>query len=399
MRLKAGLAALALVALWAMTAAASPAAASGLAAERYSSELSSEQLEEVSFGSEGGTVKCKKTTFSGSLSGAAGTTSLAPVFSECTAFGTSATIAVNGCQYVLHPGAETGSGVFTGSADLSCAKEKSIVIATAFCEVKIGSQTGLKSTTLTNETGSPRKVVLGLGITGITYNVTVDGFLCPFNGTGVRTNGTMSGKVRLKATAAAAPVGLFVLVEAAVACKVEGEECPAGQDLGLPIKIKATSPDAKIELDSGFTITCENTSMELEVAGHLPNQNFAVVGREWEFKTKKCETGGGLACNPVASEKTFFTEIKPTKGGDADWIGTLLRLRITCGAQINCRYQTAKAAIPLKGGNPALLEAKGTGVAKEAIEFEVNCGTEAKITTTLSVNSPDPLFVMPGKMK
>ena len=62
-----------------------------------------------------------------------------------------------------------------------------IVITAGNCEVDVGTQTGLGSVALTN---NGNHIDAQADVTGITGNVTKDGFLCPLSGTGHKTGGT-----------------------------------------------------------------------------------------------------------------------------------------------------------------------------------------------------------------
>jgi hypothetical protein len=363
--------------------AAPSAGASVFAAEGYPAQLSGEQTEQVTIGSEAGTIKCSETTVSGTLEeGPNGAVALTPTFKSCTAFGIAATIVVNGCQLVGHSGAETGSEIFAGTMDVTCPAEKAIVITTATCEMQIGPQTGLSSLTLTDETGGTRKVGVGFGLTGVAYTVTKDGAFCPFSGTGAKTNGTMGGKVSFGGTWKKAATGVFVIPQATIMCETEGgEECL--QEALFPFKMPAVAPTAKIVLGA-ITVDCETSKLELEGIGTRFNGDAVLVGLEWNFIVKKCKTAVVPACGTVSSEPNFLTYMHPLGKGKAEWLGESIKLNIVCGAQVNCRYKKAKP-ITFTGGKPAGFEAKDTGLEQEKIPGEAGCVAEAKLTGTFAV--------------
>jgi hypothetical protein len=359
------------------------AGASLIGAERYPSALGGEQLEELTFGTEVGSLKCKKATFGGTLAELSESVSLSPTFSECIFLGLAATVVVNGCNYVVHPGEESGSNEFGATLDVSCPAGKAIAVTTALpnCEVQVGGQTGLSALKLTDEATGPRRVAVKFEVSGATYNVTKDGGFCPFSGTGVRTNGTMGGKAAVTASAEAVPVGIFALAEASIFCAAtETEEC---QDkLKFPFKFKASAPTAKIVIGA-TTVECETSNLELEAVGHDFAGKTVLIGNEWNFLAKKCEANK-VACTTVASEPKFLTFAQMMKDGTGQWFGDTIKLNITCGAQVKCRYKKAAPIKMIRGKGPTF-EAVGVDLEQEKIPGEINCADPAKLTATFAI--------------
>jgi hypothetical protein len=138
---------------------------------------------------EAGNVECKSGTASGTLSEASSTVSISGSASECSAFGfLSATVNANGCTTLVH--VKEGSGdAYTGIADLVCPAGKSVVTTAGTCEMQTPPQTGNVTVDITNNTAEGT-VSVKLNNQKVKYNVTKDGFGCPFNGTGEKTGGT-----------------------------------------------------------------------------------------------------------------------------------------------------------------------------------------------------------------
>ena len=128
------------------------------------------------FTTEGGSVECAA-HFSGKVGTSSTAVTTTPSYYECKAFGFAEATVFNGCDYVFHN---------DGSFDIECPSTNKIIIVAGACEVQVGTQTGLKLVTFANETGD---ITAQASIEGIKYNVTKDGFLCPFSGTGERTTG------------------------------------------------------------------------------------------------------------------------------------------------------------------------------------------------------------------
>jgi len=155
--------------------------------------------EAETFTFDAGTLLCKKATYTGAFTG--GTTAetvLTPAYSECTFAGNSATVDVNGCQYVFTP---TEKGSFTGGLNISCPEEKKIEVTSAGgfgCRVTIGTQTDLEAVRYTNVgSGTTRKVTIDLNVAGLAYEEHNVFFPTCASSTVAKTNGTYKGAVSL----------------------------------------------------------------------------------------------------------------------------------------------------------------------------------------------------------
>ncbi len=169
---------LVVVAVLAMSAVvASAASASNFTASKYpTAATAASEKGNDDFKTEAGSVECKASFAVDALEGPSETATVTPTYSECQAFGfLSATVNMNGCDYVFHT---------NGEVDVECPAGKVITIVASTCEATVGTQTGLKSVALSN---SGAGISAQANVTGIAYTVTKDGFLCPFNGTGAKT--------------------------------------------------------------------------------------------------------------------------------------------------------------------------------------------------------------------
>jgi hypothetical protein len=150
------------------------------------------------FDAAGNTVTCKKASFTGTTSSATTVAVKAEAtYSECTFFGVSVTVLMNGCQYEFKANGEVA---VVDRAGKSCANEP-ITFKASFlgvsCHVKIGPQTGLNGVvyggaTSTQANGS---ITISPAITGIAYQAVGSG--C--GETGALTNGNYtSGPTSVK---------------------------------------------------------------------------------------------------------------------------------------------------------------------------------------------------------
>jgi hypothetical protein len=119
----------------------------------------------------------------------------------CRAFlGLAATINMNGCAYVFHATAGSGHN-YTGNADIECPAGKTITITAGTCEVTVGDETTLGKTinqnlgavNFVNNTAADDIWVNPDITNSITYDKVKDGFGCPLNGTGEKSDGSYTG--------------------------------------------------------------------------------------------------------------------------------------------------------------------------------------------------------------
>jgi hypothetical protein len=150
----------------------------------------------------GGTTQCKShylveqagtTNGTGIPSPGAGTVTVTPTYAECRSFGfLNATISMNGCDYVFHAKARLAAGQYNNEVTIACPAGKSITITSGTCVVDVSAQGPLKN--IETENLASGKLTVRPNITGITMNVTTDGFGCPFPGAG-HFNGSLHGHV------------------------------------------------------------------------------------------------------------------------------------------------------------------------------------------------------------
>jgi hypothetical protein len=171
----------ALIAVFALTAVM----ASGASAEKsYTATLypttgtGTSALGNDIFTTEGGTVECAS-HFVGTLKEKSNDLTITATMTGCKAFGF-LEAKVTGCVFTFTT--PFGSPIV---APVDVVNPCTIEAST--CHVTVPVQTGLAHIGITN---NALDVSILATLTGITYTVTKDGFLCPFNGTGAKTGGT-----------------------------------------------------------------------------------------------------------------------------------------------------------------------------------------------------------------
>ena len=195
-----GLAIVAVLAMSAMVASAAQASVE-FTAPSYPATLSGNQATTHVFtvettSGDNITTTCTTASFHGTISGPNTAQTITPTYTGCTAFGLEATVKFEGCDYVFHPGATTGTAdEYSGTADLSCPAGTGpvrVFDTLNRCEVTLSQQLGIGPVKYVTDT-TAGDVLVKAEVTGITYNKVKDNFLCPLTGTGVKSDGKYFG--------------------------------------------------------------------------------------------------------------------------------------------------------------------------------------------------------------
>jgi hypothetical protein len=215
-----GLAFLAIVAMGALWAQAAQAVPTFTAAKFPATFIGTGENIGERFVTEAGAVECTTSHYSGELAAESSTATVHPTYTGCKAFGfLEATITTTGCNYVFHATEKVKEDHYRAHVDVSCEAGKAITIVASTCSAKVESQSGLTTVDFTNTTNtptSPNDFDVKPTVEKIKYTVTNDGFLCPFNGTGAKTDGqyltnaeteTSSNKITIRCTS---PPGTYV---------------------------------------------------------------------------------------------------------------------------------------------------------------------------------------------
>lgn len=147
-------------------------------------------------GTEAGTVTCP-IDYEGGLEAASSTLEVDTFihYYNCNAWGMNMTVEANGCSHVFSATNKEGADHYKGQFGLTCPTSSGLVLRTSLCAIMINPQEGVDAIDLFDDTGSPNRVTLDFEVSGMTYTVIKDeGFFCPFKGTGVRTDGTITGE-------------------------------------------------------------------------------------------------------------------------------------------------------------------------------------------------------------
>jgi hypothetical protein len=150
----------------------------------------------IVIGTEGGTITCP-TTYEGTLKAASSTLTVTRFteYWDCNAWGFAAmTVNNNGCTERFQATEREAADQYKGTYAMSCPTASGLTYSAGSCAVEFPSQEGVKALDLDDVTGSPNKVTLDFEVSGLAYTVTKDGFLCPFKGTGAKTDGTITGE-------------------------------------------------------------------------------------------------------------------------------------------------------------------------------------------------------------
>lgn len=267
----------ALGALLAMAAlAVTAASASEFKAGAYPVDVHGTQLGQNTItltSDSGATVKCTTTTTSGSLSAAGSTLQLHPTYSGCSAFGFgSASVNTEGCDYAFHLTGPASGGRFDGEASILCTEGSAIRITAGNCEVTIGAQKGLSTMGFRNMPGPQEHITAVWSVSGLSYTVDKDGFLCPLSGTGAKSGGDIAGLETITGESEGSPTDLTV----------EGSE-EHEEETAAAAKANEEAEEEKAEAGeaaSGETLTGMGAGSPLTAAGYPVDLSAAQDGED-----------------------------------------------------------------------------------------------------------------------
>ena len=161
-------------------------------------------------------VECEEAIFEGSAENGDTVIDTHPTYNECTAFGfLGASVSTTGCDYTFTNEGTIGEDEYTGKVHITCSGSNKIKVSAGTCALEIGSQGPLSTVKVIDTTGtSPKTIMVNADVvTGITYNVTKDGFLCPLSGTGVKTDGKYDGNTTVEGSSEGSPVDIEWFME------------------------------------------------------------------------------------------------------------------------------------------------------------------------------------------
>jgi len=194
----------ALAALLLITAAPAAQADPEFEATNSSGTVSGSDTLDMHIGTEAGTLTCSETAFSGSYSSKKfSTLRLHPTFGKCKAFGfISATVNTEKCDFIFNPYEKIIELAYNAKLSVDCPAGNAIKVTASTCAMQI------KDNALTQELERAEIVDLGGDIfidpmlNSLSYEVTTDGFLCPFSGTGTKFGGTYESTGEIDISAA-----------------------------------------------------------------------------------------------------------------------------------------------------------------------------------------------------
>jgi hypothetical protein len=388
--------------------APSALAGAGFEAEEFPATISGTQEGTVVFKQDSLEVVCESSSLTASMTAASEATetlTATPTYSKCTSAGKEMTVTATGCSYVLHAGSETSTNVFTGELDVSCSAEKAIKISGRNCESKIETQSKLSGLSNTDNLGSsPQNFTLKLTPTKMKYNKTKDGEGCPFTGTGVKEDGTLTQTETEKGTDEEAQGDGAILVRATKVCKANEATCSAENTYGKNTVIEASATDGRFKAEGlvegkmfSIEIKCSEASIVAstnDITGH-PRLQVSTSS----FSFQKCTAVGGKACTVSALETPYTSQLVNTPNGNGMNL-IVNNVSFNCEEpEFICKYgNTAGAqALPASGGSPLVLT-KGTGfggngIFRHTIAEEKNCPQNMEWSATYTVTKPTAIWI------
>jgi len=184
-----------------------------------------------------------------------------------------------------------------------------------------------------------------------------------------------------------------------VLCKSSGSNCASGNEYASGTSLKASSTNMKIAAGSLGSLTCSEASLEGKTKAASGEPLPAEV-TAWTFSgcVRHKLLGGTESCTTTTEHLPYSASIAYAEsynngtmsftgsGGEAGWY-------ILCGsgANINCTFGFSSASV--EGGNPAHLSFN-----QSLKKSGSNCPSEANLTATYTVNSPQPAYVSPVEL-
>jgi hypothetical protein len=357
------------------------ASAAYFQATEYPAEVKAEREGEVHiFTAEGGiSVKCETDTFSAELPEPLETLEVAPKYEKCTALGSAATVAMEGCKYRLDANA--------ADVDIVCPAGKAIKVVAGTCEVQISSQNGVEKDEYVNHEASPETISVNFKAEKMKYNKTKDGFLCPLSGLGEKSDGTYAGNFLAKAYAGG-QVGFFQKGGVPTKlCAEAADKCPEGQTYSST-GFKGSTMVGELILhyqDSNSVIECSQyklygSTAVPEGAPQLPTSVNAA-----DFETCSFTAGSKGSCNVKTSlSGGALLAIGNHKDGRWQFGPTTFTISACDDPHLSkCEYQEIRPAFTLRGGNseaPATIE-----VNRDFLFLKANMGDSCGKSVTWKV--------------
>jgi hypothetical protein len=298
----------AVIAMLALGISASQAiAAVEFRANLYPAKVTATQKGNMKFKAGGATVECKKGTYTSAepelITGPSTTLLFTATFGECTSMGVAAEVSINGCLYLLMTNTATeGTLDIKGhGATKSCA-EKPITIKVPLvgCEVTVGEQAGLKTSTYANS--GALGVAAAFKIKTLAYHSNEKGLGCPKNG----EEGAYEGELEAKGSNAKGEVVGISVGEGAPKWSaselevwlINGNELKAGEKVAT----KATDFKFFIEVENTTLVILCEAAASVELIGGKPGRDSSTM----TYTNCKVEKPTGCTMRGEATGKAEF---------------------------------------------------------------------------------------------
>jgi hypothetical protein len=165
--------ALSALALLAISAVATSAQAGTFTASTYPANVYGTNMVPHKLKTNLGTMECAP-FLEGQLAAASETLTMTPAYAtQCSLGETEVHVKVNGCDFLLHAGEETGEHSVAGSMDILCPVGRAIdfeITSEPICHLTLPAQTGLNSLSFTDRT-APKDVDLHFGLESLVYRL------------------------------------------------------------------------------------------------------------------------------------------------------------------------------------------------------------------------------------
>jgi hypothetical protein len=336
-------------------------------------------------------LTCEKVTFTGQATEPSEDLTVIPSYTGCTAFGFSATVAINECAYKFHTGTEAGEEgselAFKGAMEIDCPPEKKIVVTVLTCQVKVGDQNDLGVEFVNNPAAEPQPTVTAnISTSELEYEKSVDGAFCPLTGTGVKENGIYSGSEVISASKDSEPKAFQDKKRKPT--KLCKEEPPCANIYDKPAIAATKKGPILLDFEGEDLIECAKS----QISANAKEKENAPLHLE-KFAVTFADCKVDAACTKVEMTTQPTADLYAFADGGFGNIMVMVTLYVECAGR-TCEYKSKDAPMGMffKGGDPAEITFSNQIIPKKTLGGEKNCTDFLIWDGSYTVTAPKPVW-------
>jgi hypothetical protein len=254
----------------------------------------------------------------------------------------------------------------------------------------IGTQTGLASDEYSTVEGTPQTVSMKASNKEVKYTNTVDEKGCPLNGTGEKSNGTLSGKISLKATSeSGSAINMFVgALTATQLCEnAELKTCMSPYAIGTAIEANLSANTAiEFVLNKVATTVACTTSTIKGTTANPPMGGLTLGVTLTGYSFGNC--GTTCATVTLTTPRAYFLKSGGGNGGFEviETGGSAPTMTLFCGKE-SCSFAGSGLVGTVTGNAPATLAYASVPLKLDATS-SAGCAGPLKFTASYNFTAP-----------